>query len=188
METSEETAMQDENEHKGPTRSQIIYWSISLALLVGGCIGTLVGYLIPYVGWIIQALGPGIFTAGILAVLAEPHFRKEFARDAFLAAFRYVLPKEFKEEVEKIIRFEFIASTQLWTVKIEKVDGGTVRVTTSFEKNIKNRSKSAREKDGYYTVPDFSFSNGPSQILDCAIEYEDEKETHSTLQTQQGPN
>jgi hypothetical protein len=127
----EEGAMSDAQERNGLTRSQIVYWVITLALLVGGGVGTLIGEYVPFVGWIIKELGPGFFTAGILAALVEPHFRREFARDAFLAAFRYVLPREFKEEVEKIIRFEFIAERQVWTVRVDRIEGDdeTVLVT-----------------------------------------------------------
>ena len=149
----EEGVMPDTQERNGLTRSQIIYWAISIGLLVIGCAGTLFGEHVPLVGWIIKDLGPGIFTAGILACLAEPHFRREFARDAFLAAFRYVLPREFREEVEKIIRFEFIADRQVWTVRIDKIenDDKTVLVTTSFDKVIKNRTKSTQKKRALYT-------------------------------------
>jgi hypothetical protein len=177
MSGPEEDAMAADKERNGLTRSQIIYWSISGALFVGGCAATLFGEHIPVVGWVFKDLGPGIFTAGILALLAEPHFKKEFARDAFLAAFRYVLPTEFREEIEKIIRFEFVADRQLWTVKVDKVNDDTVVVTTSFDKTIKNRGKSTRKNRGYYTIHETSFPNGPSKIIDCRIETEDEIES-----------
>src|SRR6516225_4840445 len=115
MDGREEDAMANDRLRDGPTRSQVIYWSIALGLLVVGCAATLFGEHVPVVGWVFKDLGPGIFTAGILASLAEPHFRREFARDAFLAAFRYVLPTEFRDEIEKIIRFEFVGDSQLWT-------------------------------------------------------------------------
>jgi hypothetical protein len=173
MNGMEEGVMPDK-EPEGLTRSQIIYWLISLGLLFGGAAGTLGGEYVPFVGWIIKELGPGFFTAGILAALVEPHFRREFARDAFLAAFRYVLPREFKEEVEKIIRFEFIAERQVWTVRVDRIEGDDemVLVTSSFDKVIKNRTKAPHKKGGYYTIHELSFSRGRSQILDCRIEYD----------------
>jgi hypothetical protein len=178
MDGAEEGTMPDAQERDGLTQSQIIYWAISLGLLFGGGAGTLVGEHVPFVGWIIKELGPGIFTAGILASLAEPHFRREFARDAFLAAFRYVLPREFKEEVEKIIRFEFIAEWQVWTVRVDRIEGDdeTVLVTSSFDKLIKNRTKAPHRKEGYYTIHELSFSAGRSKILDCRIEYDNKVE------------
>ena len=174
MNRAEEDAMPDAQERDGLTRSQVVYWVITLVLMVGGGVVTLVGEYVPFVGWILKELGPGFFTAGILAALVEPHFRREFARDAFLAAFRYVLPREFKEEVDKIIRFEFIAERQVWTVRVDKIEGDddTVLVTSSFDKVIKNRTKAPHKKGAYYTIHELSFSAGPSQILDCRIEYD----------------
>ena len=172
-------------EEKGLTWPQIRYWLVVIALLIVGFAATVWGDIVPAVGQIAKELGPGIFTAGILAGLVEPFFRREFARDAFLAAYRYVLPTEFKDEVEKILRFEFVADYQLWTVQIDKVDDDddTVLVTTSFEKTIKNRSKIERPARGFYTVNDFSFSNGPSIILECTIEYEGQKITQFNVET-----
>jgi hypothetical protein len=172
MHGAEEGVMRENQERDGLTRAQIIYWIISVGLLLGGGAGTLGGEYVPFVGWIIKELGPGIFTAGILAAVVEPHFRQEFARDAFLAAYRYVLPKEFKEEIEKIIRFEFIADRQVWTVKVDTIEGDdkTVLVTSFFDKVIKNRTKSLHKRGGYYTIHELSFTNGRSEILDCRIE------------------
>jgi len=135
---------------KGLTFPQIRYWVACLGLIIVGVTATIWGGPWEATRPIFKELGPGIFTAGILASLVEPFFRKEFARDAFLAAFRYVLPEEFREEVAKIIRFEFVAEKQLWTVKIDKIDNDndTVIVTTSFDKTIKNRSKSTRRNRG----------------------------------------
>jgi MFS family permease len=125
------------------TGPQIRYWLISLGLIFGGAAAEIWGDELPW-QWlrlIAKELGPGIFTAGIIASLVEPFFRKEFARDAFLAAFRYVLPSEFREEVEKILRFDLIAEKQLWTVKIEKVSDEMVLVTTTFDRLIKSKDK-----------------------------------------------
>src|SRR6516165_4671704 len=105
----------------GPTWAQIRYWLICFGLVAIGIGATIWGGPWETYRSIIKELGPGIFTAGILASLVEPFFRREFARDAFLASFRYVLPEEFKEEIAKIIRFEFVATKQIWGVQIEKV-------------------------------------------------------------------
>src|SRR5215469_15060470 len=129
------------DEGRGFTWPQIRYWLVGWGLFFFGLFATIRGDLLPYVGGPIKELGPGIFTAGILALLVEPFFRKEFARDAFLAAFRYVLPSEFREEVEKILKFDFIAESQLWSVQIDKIDDETVLVTTTYERVIKNKTK-----------------------------------------------
>ena len=123
-------AMDKKAEVRKFTSAELRYWGMGWALLLVGASGAIWGDLIPW-NWlkiIAKELGPGIFTAGILALLVEPFFRNEFARDAFLAAFRYVLPTEFREEIEKILRFDFIAVSQVWRVKIEKVSDEIVLV------------------------------------------------------------
>lgn len=92
------------------TWPQIRYWIAAWGLFFGGLVATIWGDEFPWGKMMpaIKELGPGIFTAGILALLIEPFFRREFARDAFLAAFRYILPAELKDEVEKILAYNFI--------------------------------------------------------------------------------
>ena len=141
-----------------------------VGIILFGLFATIRGDLLPYVGGPTKELGPGIFTAGILALLVEPFFRKEFARDAFLAAFRYVLPSEFREEVEKILKFDFIAESQLWSVQIDKIDDETVLVTTTYERVIKNKTKINKRANAWYVVPDFGFRNGSTKVIECGIE------------------
>src|SRR5262249_11238489 len=102
---------------EGLTWSQIIYWLICAALILGGLAGASYAHLLPWewVRVIVKELGTGFLIAGILAAVVEPHFRREFARDAFVAAFRRVLPDEFKDEIEKIMRFDCITQKQIWT-------------------------------------------------------------------------
>jgi hypothetical protein len=159
----------EERRFTGP---QIRYWLISLGLVVGGAAAAIWGDELPW-QWlrlIAKELGPGIFTAGIIASLVEPFFRREFARDAFLAAFRYVLPPAFKEEVEKILRFESIADKQVWTVRVEKASDETVLVTTTFERIIKNKTKSNKSANAWYEAEDYKFPEGSTKIIECAIQ------------------
>jgi hypothetical protein len=120
------------------------------------------------------------------SILGRAFFRKEFARDAFLASFRYVLPPEFKDEVARIIRFEFIAEKQVWKVEIDKLDDNAIKITTSFDKTIKNASKLVRKTRGLYTVPELSFNNGPVKVCECTIECGNEQITSFTLSNQNG--
>jgi hypothetical protein len=102
------------------TWPQIRYWSVAIVLGVVGFVASIGAQFIPW-EWLrvlLSEVAVASFIAGILAGLVEPFFRAEFARDAFLAAFRYVLPNEFKQEVEKILRTVFICEQQVWTVKI----------------------------------------------------------------------
>jgi hypothetical protein len=152
--------------------AQIQYRVVAVLLILIGVALTTWGKNIPWV-WcseLARELGPGIFTAGILALVVEPHFKKEFARDAFLAAFSYVLPQEFRDEAERILREEFICEKQLWTVRVDNCDQETVLVTTSFERILRNKTSLTRKKAGLYTIPEFNFHRGPARIIECGIE------------------
>jgi hypothetical protein len=126
---------------------------------------------------VVQEIGIASLTSGILAGLVEPFFRGEFARDAFLAAFRYVLPDEFRNEVGKILRNVFIAENQTWRVEIASVDADTVKVTTSFERLLRNKTSTTQKKNSLYTVPDFYFPHGQTEILECGIQSGDRRLT-----------
>jgi len=156
----------------GLTGNQIRYRLTCAGLIVVGGIGAIFGHAIPW-EWAqttVKEIGSGFLIAGILASFVEPFFKREFAQDAFLAAFRRVLPDEFKDEVEKILRFEFIAEEQVWSVKIEKIpDTEVVRVTTSFARTSTNKSKSDRAINCHYEVEDFKFCEGKTQIFECGI-------------------
>src|SRR5215204_908856 len=173
---AEEEAMK---EGEGLTWPQIRYWVTCGALIVVGA-----GLAIAWTHaqgrsgpQIARELGSGLLIAGILGGFVEPFFRNEFARDAFLAAFRRVLPDEFKEEVEKIIRFEFIATKKIWTIDIKRVpDTDLVLVTTMFERTIINKSKSEKAVNTWYELEDYRFPQGRSQVIECAIQEESQKE------------
>jgi hypothetical protein len=157
---------------------------LAVGLIVIGIGATVWGVPWEPIRDITRDLGPGIFTAGILASLVEPFFRHEFARDAFLAAFRYVLPDEFRDEVAKIIRFDFIARKQIWTVQIEKASEGVVRVTTTLERTVTNKTKSKKSIRAWVEAEDYDFQNGPTEVVLCSIEEEDSKTQHvSSTQT-----
>jgi hypothetical protein len=147
-----------------------------LSLIIIGVAATIWGGPWEVARPIAKDLGPGIFTAGLLASLVEPFFRREFARDAFLAAFRYVLPHEFREEVEKILKFDLIGERQLWTVKVEKVTEDTVFVTTSIERVVRNKTKENKSLNTWYQVNDYRFPEGRSKIIECGIEVDAKKE------------
>jgi hypothetical protein len=163
---AEEATMPD----KGLTFPQIRYWCAAIGLIALGVAATIWGGPWESTRPIFKELGPGVFTAGILASLVEPFFRKEFARDAFLAAFRYVLPDEFREEVAKIIKFEFIAKRQIWTVEVDDVGGGIARVTATFDRTVVNKTKTKQSIRAWIEAEDYGFPNGPTQIVKCTVE------------------
>jgi hypothetical protein len=171
------------------TWPQIRYWLFVAALVVVGVVGSIWSDLIPW-EWmrpIAKELCPGIFTAGILAGLVEPFFRKEFARDAFLASFRYVLSEEFKEEVAKILAYNFISKDHIWTVKVDKTDdNNAVFVTTTIERNITNRTSSEHARRGLYTIPEYNYNNGKAEIKELVIETKQRKSKCFNVTTHNG--
>lgn len=157
------------------TRPQVFYWLASGLLMVIGVLAVILADSMPF-PWlhtIFKELGPATFTAGILAALVEPFFRKEFARDAFQAAFRYVLPPELKNEVARILKYDFICHKHLWTVKVDKVDEEMVRITTTFERDLKNVTSETKLRHGFYQVYEWDFKIGRSEILECTIQGEE---------------
>jgi hypothetical protein len=184
--------MKKEAEERTFTWLQIRHWSFCWGLVIVGAIAAVFGDELPW-EWahpIAKELGLGSFIAGLLAVFVEPYFRKEFARDMFFVAFRYILPPELRDEVTKILRFSFIAEKQLWIVKVEKIDGDaeTVLVTTAIEKIFRNKTALKQQLGGYYQIPEFNFSNGKVAITECRVQtdkqqlenYEVNEEGYST--------
>jgi hypothetical protein len=166
------------------TWPQIRYWVVVSAIAIVG-LGFLIGaHFIPWneARLIATEIGIASLVASILAGVVEPFFRGEFARDAFLAAFRYVLPMEFRAEVEKILKFDFIAEEQVWTVNIEKVNEEVVLVTTTYARTIRNKTKSNKPANAWYEAEDYQFAEGATK-LECAIEY-DSQILQSSTQTE----
>jgi hypothetical protein len=91
-EASGKTMTSDE----GLTWPQIRYWATAIALGVVGLMASIGAQFIPWewLRFVLSEVAVAAFIAGILAGLVEPFFRAEFARDAFLAAFRRVLLPE----------------------------------------------------------------------------------------------
>jgi hypothetical protein len=86
---------------------------------------------------------------------------------------------EFREEVEKILKFDFIAEKQVWTVRIEKVNNELALVTTTYERTIRNKTKSHKPVSAWYEAPDYQFAEGSTK-LECAIEYDSQVHRSST--------
>ena len=73
------------------------------------------------------------------------------------------------------MRFDCITQEQLWTVQIERVpQTDLVLVTTSFERVIKNQSKTNKGVNLHYEAEDYKFPPGPTKIIECAIQGEDQ--------------
>jgi hypothetical protein len=158
------------------------YWLICGALIVLGGGAMIWGGPWDASRSIIKELGSAVFTAGIIAAFVETYFRREFARDAFFAALRHILPAEFRDEIEKIIRFDFIAEHQIWTVQIEKQNDDVALVTTTLEKIVRNKTNTNKKLEMWVETEDYHFPNGKTEIVECVIEHKSQ-ESRSSAQT-----
>jgi hypothetical protein len=170
-------------ERDGLTWPQIRYWLMALLLCTVGLAALIGAQFIHIEGVrvVVGEIGVASLIAGILAGLVEPFFRQEFARDAFLAAFRYVLPDEFRQEVERIITFDLIGEKQIWTVRVQKIDDGHVLVTTNVERMFRNKSNSRKDAFCHSELEDYAFPHGPTKILECGVQ------VGGTVKTVYGP-
>lgn len=156
---------------RGLTWPQIRYWLICVGLVVVGIAATTWGGPWEVARSLAKELGPGIFTAGILASLVEPFFRNEFARDAFLAAFRYVLPEELKEEVQRIINYKFLCTDSLMIVKIDPILGtDLVRIHISTERTMKNVTRHAEPFAVMFALDEWGFPDHHSEVNECSFD------------------
>jgi hypothetical protein len=122
------------------SRAQIKVWLVLGIMTAIGAIGSIFYDDIspPWTSQIAEALCPPLFTAGVLGLTVDTFLKREFARDVFTAAFRYVLPDELKEEVRRIIGYKFLCTDSLSVVTITELSDELVRVHISHERTFKN--------------------------------------------------
>jgi hypothetical protein len=72
------------------------------------------------------------------------------------------------------MRFDFIAEKQIWTVQIEQQDEQSVFVTATFERTVRNKTKSNKHLEAWCEAEDYRFSEGKTKIVECSIQSEAE--------------
>jgi hypothetical protein len=103
-------------------------WRLRAILMGLAAIGVLLNGLAFQVPWnwleqIVREFGSALIVAAVIGGTVDIFFKKEFARDAFVAAFRYVLPTELKEEVLRVISYKFLCTESRMIVQIEPISG-----------------------------------------------------------------
>ena len=114
---------------------------------------------------ITSEIGVALLTASILGFTIDRWMKAELRTDAFLAAIGHVLAPEFRAEVSRIVGYKLICEKHLLLINIEHVSNELVKVTTSTERTIRNRSAYPQthiDEWGYQQV-------GHSQILECIL-------------------
>ncbi len=155
--------------------ARIRLWiAIAVMFLLGIC-GAIFSDVLPW-QWTTRlavALSDALLVAGFLALTVDTFLKTELLRDAFLAAFQYVLPPELKSEIYKLMKFEFIAERHTWTVAIKKCDEDTVLVETTVERQLKNVTSTNKNLLAFYQAFDFSFKQGKTEIVEYFARKED---------------
>ena len=147
--------------------------ALSALLLVGGGLQWVAQYTPPWSDRLITEMGVAFVVAAILGLTVDWALKAEFARDVFRAAFSYVIPPEFKNEVAKILAFDFMAERHLWRVQVQKVNDETVLVTCFIHRTVRNRTSLRKPKGGYLQAWDWQFKEGSTEILECSAKNED---------------
>ena len=128
-----------------------------------------------YVPWeipreVIKELGVAALIASILAATVDQALKTDLAKDAFYAAFSYVLPEELKDEVTRIINYKFLCIEHYMLVEITEINDELVRVHMSTERTIRNVSRYAEPMQGRYAIDEWGFPGHPSRIDRCTLE------------------
>ena len=111
-------------------------------------------------------IGVALVIASILGFTIDRWMKAELRTDVFQASLGYVLQPEFRDEVSRIIGYKLICERHDLLVKIEKVSADTVKLTSSVERTIRNKSSYSEEIGNYVAVDEWGFSAGTSDILD----------------------
>jgi hypothetical protein len=155
-------------------KAQIKIWLILGSMTAIGAAGSLWHEDIPW-SWaahLARELCPPLFIAGILGLTVDTFLKREFARDVFVAAFRYILPDELKEEVHRIISYKFLCIDSTTIVSISPLPHELVRVEIRHERTFKNITGHTEPFAGTFAIDEWGFPQN-SEILECRVESED---------------
>jgi hypothetical protein len=151
--------------------AQIKIWLILAAMTIVGAAGSVYYGSIPepWFSHIVEALCPPIFTAGILGLTVDAFLKRELARDVFVAAFRYILPEELKEEVRRIIGYTFLCTESTSVVSITEAQHNLLKVQISHERILRNITAHSEPISARFSIDEWGFDEH-SQIEECYLE------------------
>ena len=158
------------------SKAQIKIWLVLGCITAVGAAGSLWHQDIPW-SWLAhlaEALCPPLFIAGVLGLTVDTFLKRELARDVFVAAFRYVLPDELKEEVHRIISYKFLCIESTTIVSISSLSNDLVRVEIRHERTFTNITGHTEPFSGTFALDEWGFSQ-KSEILECGLEIEETK-------------
>jgi hypothetical protein len=147
-------------------------WAIlSLGLLVGGALVIAA----PYWPWdwvkdLSKGFGEALAVFAFLGFTVERWFRQEFAEDVFRAGLGSVLRPEFKDEMQWLTSFNWLAIKSLCHVKLEEVGDDIVKLTLTINREIENISSHSQKAKAAVGVDEWGFSGFKSSIEVCGIQ------------------
>jgi hypothetical protein len=119
--------------------------------------------------------GHALIIAAVLGWLVDRSLKYKLVRDAFEAAYGYVLREEFKQEIHRVMNYKTLCKESRLVVKIEPLaTEGYVQVTASFERVIENTTQNIEPFMPYIDVDEWSvpnFSSSLQQYTVNGIEY-----------------
>lgn len=151
-------------------------WGI--LVLIGGLGLVLIGlphihlaslsFIEPY-GAIPEGVGIAFLTASTLGFTIDRWMKKEIAADVFKAALGYILPEEFKNEIQRIISFKFMCEHHKMHLRVEKIGTDYVRVTTKLERKLTNITSIPESICTYAHIDEWGFSDEKSKVVSCSL-------------------
>jgi hypothetical protein len=118
---------------------------------------------------ITSEIGVAFLVAAILGFTIDRWMKAELRTDAFLAAIGHVLAPEFRAEVSRIVGYKLICEKHLLLINIEHVSNELIKVTTSTERTIRNRSAYPQKINNIAHIDEWGYQVGHSQILECVL-------------------
>jgi hypothetical protein len=135
-------------------------------MMILGVAGSIWNELLPWewVRHLIRDLSVALFVAAFLAMTVDRFFKAAFARDAFYAAFSYVLPSELKQEINRIINYKFLCDKHDTIIKLVPITSDLIRLEISTEGTMRNISScSRRARKPNKTRPIGMYGDGPGR-------------------------
>lgn len=155
------------------SRDQIKLWFALAIMFILGVLGVLVADQLPW-PWaqhLLKELSGALFTAAFLGFTVDRAAKIELIRDAFYAAFRYILPPELKEEVARIINYKFLCLKCLVVIKLEPIAGTElVRVRIKVERDIKNITRHTESMPNILSLDDWGHPGQSSEVVLCTLQ------------------
>ncbi len=151
-----------------------------LVLLGFFILGGVLIFVPHYWGWhwdygIISEIGVALLVAAILGFTIDRWLKAELRTDAFLAAIGHILAPEFRSEVSRIIGYKLICERHNLVVEIAPVATNIVKVTSSVERVIRNKSAYPQPIKNFVHLDEWGYANIKSEIVECFFELEGKK-------------